>query len=76
MMRNVSHGSDHYCAKLTEAKVAEIVIRLGTGERASRIAVDYGVSYYAVRDIRDGETWKHVKRNCRSIERARKGGMK
>lgn len=53
-------GSKHYCAKITEEIVPEIRRLIRTGMRLSQIAERFGVSYYSIRDLKDGETWKHV----------------
>lgn len=60
-------GSNHYCAKLTEQVIPEIRRLLKTGMKMSHIADRFGVSYYAIRDIRDGETWRHVTNDSRRL---------
>lgn len=48
-------------AKLTIPLVREIKIRLRNGEKAVRIAPEYGVNYKAIWSIKTGRTWDHVK---------------
>jgi hypothetical protein len=56
----VSRGSDHGMARLNEAQVREI--RASSGP--SRIVAEkYGISGRQVRDIRTGNSWKHVTPN-------------
>lgn len=47
-------------AKLTEAKVQVIRKRIQHGDKPSAIARDFLVDESAIRQIRDGKTWKHV----------------
>jgi len=58
-------GSNHYRSKLNERVIPEIRRLLETGMRVSHIADRFGVSYSTIRDIRDGETWRHVTNDSR-----------
>lgn len=53
-------GSLHSHAKLTEQIVADARKRHKTGESASSIASDYGVSKWTMFDALSGRTWGHV----------------
>ncbi len=53
----VSRGSKHGCAKLNEAIVAEI---RASSERATDMALRYGVSITTICDIRKRKIWKHI----------------
>lgn len=46
--------------KLTADQVREIRARLATGEKAWRIALDYGMTGAPIYRIQYGETWKHL----------------
>ena len=54
-------GEKHHMAILTEPDVVAIRRRLSTGrETLKQIAKDFGVSHYAVHDIKRGKSWGHV----------------
>lgn len=53
-------GSEVGTSKLTERAVAEIKRRLSEGELQKDLGRAFGVSTYAVRDIAQGRTWRHV----------------
>ncbi len=53
-------GEKHGSAKLTNAKVMDIVERLGRGENCCSIARDFGVTHPTIRDIKVGKTWSSV----------------
>lgn len=55
-------GSQIANARLNEAKVAEILRRLSTGEKQCAIAADFGVYYSVISKIHKGLIWKHVPR--------------
>ena len=58
-----NHGGEHNGnAKLDEAQVAEIIARLHAGERASVLAVVFGVTSETVRAIRRGQRWVNIPR--------------
>lgn len=50
-------GEKHNMAKLTEAQVIEIRALLGKNELQKDIAEKYGVSFFAVSDIKRGKSW-------------------
>ena len=54
-------GEKVHNSKLTEEQVREIKIRLNAGEKVSNIAEDYAVHGRAIRLIKDGINWKHIK---------------
>lgn len=54
------HGSQCKISKLTEVTVKEIKERLKSGEIASLIAKEYGVSDNSISCIKHNKTWKHV----------------
>jgi hypothetical protein len=53
-------GEANYSAKLTEAQVREIRTRRAAGERATELAVEFGVSESTVSDIHLRRRWKHM----------------
>jgi hypothetical protein len=55
-----SHGETHHTAKLTEAKVREIRVRLGSAETKASIARAFHVSAGLIAAIGRGDIWKHV----------------
>ena len=57
MRRNNNGGAQ--C--LTIEQVVEIKRRLADGEYCRRIAGDYGVSRWAIHDIKQGRTWRDAK---------------
>lgn len=54
-------GDSHYARKLTDKDIPKIRARLLRGEKQTDIAKDYGVSNYAIHDIKRGKSWKHIK---------------
>ena len=52
-----NHGERCGTSKLKEADAIAIADRLRRGERASKIADDYGVHYVTVHDINTGRSW-------------------
>jgi hypothetical protein len=64
-------GESVHGAKLTEAKVAEIRLRLATGEHHGTIASSYGVSKDAISNIATGRYWRD--KNAPLFERGWRG---
>lgn len=58
--RRKPHGTAHFRAKLTPAKVRELRRRHAAGETFKSIADDLGVNLYTVRSAALRLTWKHV----------------
>lgn len=61
LSKNWKTGCDHIMAKLTEAQVVEIKKQLSNGLLPKQVSDNLKVSYYSVKDIHRGKTWKHVK---------------
>jgi group I intron endonuclease len=61
LSKNWKTGSNHSMAKLTEEQVIEIKKQLLTGLLPKQVSDNLKVSYYSVKDINIGKTWKHVK---------------
>lgn len=64
MRRRHERGSRRFetkNAKLTEADIPTIRARLAAGDRRERIALDYGVSHYAITDIALNRRWRYVR---------------
>lgn len=61
LSKNWKTGCDHIMAKLTEAQVVEIKKQLLNGLLPKQVSDNLKVSYYSVKDIHRGKTWKHVK---------------
>lgn len=57
MKNRLQHGEDHYCSKLTEDEVLEIVERFDSGESPTRIADDFSISRSAIYQIMNGDAW-------------------
>lgn len=55
-----TRGSAARSAKLNEAKVAEILLRLSNGESAKALAAEYRVSPTTILRIKRREGWTHV----------------
>jgi group I intron endonuclease len=60
LSKNWKTGSNHKMAKLTEEQVIEIKKQLLTGLLPKQVADNLQVSYYSVKDIHRGKTWKHI----------------
>jgi group I intron endonuclease len=60
LSKNWKSGSSHKMAKLTEKKVVEIKKQLLSGLLPKQVADILKVSYYSVKDIHRGKTWKHI----------------
>ena len=61
LSKNWKTGSNHSMAKLTEEQVIEIKKQLLIGLLPKQVSNNLKVSYYSVKDINIGKTWKHVK---------------
>lgn len=55
-----SSGERHGRAKLTDAAVRSIRVRLAASETCASIARDFGVSRETISDIKTGRAWSHV----------------
>lgn len=53
-------GSKHGKSKLDEIQVMEIKALLSSGRTPRKICSAYGVSHYAIDDIRRGKNWRHI----------------
>ena len=53
-------GERHGMAKLNERRVAEIKKAVSFGESSKIVAMRYGISYFSIRLIATGKTWKHI----------------
>jgi len=60
LSKNWKSGTSHKMAKLTEEQVIEIKKQLLTGLLPKQVADALKVSYYSVKDIYRGKTWKHI----------------
>jgi group I intron endonuclease len=60
LSKNWKSGISHKMAKLTEEQVIEIKKQLLTGLLPKQVADAIKVSYYSVKDIHRGKTWKHI----------------
>lgn len=61
LSKNWKTGCNHIMAKLTETQVVEIKKQLLNGLLPKQVSDNLKVSYYSVKDIHRGKTWKHVK---------------
>ncbi|HEY3526805.1 MAG TPA: HNH endonuclease [Nitrososphaeraceae archaeon] len=59
-IRKVAQGSQAGTSKLNEDNVIEIRKMLSQGVSAKEIAQQFNVTYWAVCDIRQRRTWKHI----------------
>jgi FixJ family two-component response regulator len=48
-------------AKLTDEQVVEIKKQLASGCLPKQVADKLELSYYSIKDIHRGKTWKHIK---------------
>jgi len=61
LSKNWKSGSNHKMAKLTEEQVIEIKKQLSTGLLPKQVADNLKLSYYSIKDIHRGKTWKNIK---------------
>lgn len=59
-MRVGNRGTEHYLAKLTDAKVVEMRRRWLAGETLNELAAAYGVNRAVAHAAIRRKTWKHV----------------
>ncbi|MCA2656636.1 MAG: GIY-YIG nuclease family protein [Chitinophagaceae bacterium] len=60
LSKNWKAGTNHWAAKLTEEQVIEIKKQLANGIIPKQVSDNLNVSYYSVKDICRGKTWKHI----------------
>lgn len=60
LSKNWKKGSNHKMAKITEKDVIQIKLKINQGLTSKEISESLNVSYYSVKDIKRGKTWKHV----------------
>ena len=60
LSKNWKLGSDHKNAKLVDAEVIKIKQELKKGLLPKQIADNLNLSYYSIKDIHRGKTWKHI----------------
>lgn len=61
LSKNWRRGSSHRMAKLTEEQVVEIKKQLASGLLPKQVSDNLKLSYYSIKDIYRGKTWKNVK---------------
>lgn len=60
LSKNWKSGEDHRMAKLNNNQVIEIKKKLKEGMLPKQISECLNLSYYSVKDISRGKTWKHI----------------
>jgi group I intron endonuclease len=60
LSKNWRRGSSHRMAKLTEEQVVEIKKQLASGLLPKQVSDNLKLSYYSIKDICRGKTWKNV----------------
>ena len=60
LSKNWKAGSNHKMAKLTEEQVIEIKKELANGLFPKQVADKLKLSYYSIKDIHRGKTWKTI----------------
>lgn len=60
LSKNWKLGSNHKNAKLTDADVIKIKKELKKGLLPKQVADNLNLSYYSIKDIHRGKTWKHI----------------
>lgn len=63
-------GEDSPCAKLTESDVVQILL---SPEKHTVLADKYGVTHYAISNVKRRKTWRHVNAKAYYLERLRHG---
>lgn len=58
--QNAQHGEDNPSAKVTAGDVVEIRRRVGSGERQTVLAAEYGLDKTAVYQMVHRKTWRHI----------------
>jgi group I intron endonuclease len=61
LSKNWKTGVSHKMAKLTEEQVIEIKKQLANGLLPKQVSDNLKLSYYSIKDIHRGKTWKHIK---------------
>ena len=60
LSKNWKLGCNHRNAKLTDANVIKIKEELKKGLLPKQVADNLNLSYYSIKDIHRGKTWKHI----------------
>ena len=60
LSKNWKSGTSHKMAKLTDEQVVEIKKQLASGLLPKQVADKLELSYYSIKDIYRGKTWKHI----------------
>lgn len=60
LSKNWKSGSSHKMAKLTEEQVIEIKKQLSNGLLPKQVSDKLQLSYYSIKDIHRGKTWKYI----------------
>jgi group I intron endonuclease len=60
LSKNWKLGANHKNAKLTDADVIKIKKELKKGLLPKQVADNLNLSYYSIKDIYRGKTWKHI----------------
>lgn len=60
LSKNWKKGSLHKMAKINEEKAIKIKLKIKEGLTSKQISELLNVSFYSVKDIKRGKTWKHV----------------
>jgi group I intron endonuclease len=61
LSKNWKSGASHRMAKLTEEQVIEIKKQLANGLLPKQVADKLQLSYYSIKDIHRGKSWKNIK---------------
>ena len=60
LSKNWKSGANHRMAKLTEKQVVSIKQQLALGLKPKQVSDLLGLSYYSIKDIHKGKTWRTV----------------